>query len=347
LQRTTFYPTYGYSNGTGWHIPVRAWLHDNHDFFGQVLAHVVTGFHDLSDGERANFKTRTADLIADDVKHTSIKIVFDLDPTNQSFEIVDETGNSMESDLNGVIEGTIRLATTDADRLRALQHSPNGWLSFHSALGPQGSGRVQLLDPEGDSIISDIDDTIKITEIPAGVKIVARNTFFRDFVAVDGMAARYRGLGTPSFHYVSGAPWQLLEPESAFLQAVAGFPAGTFHLKSVDKNLLARTTWENFEELAADRFDTKLATFKQKVLQISGLIKSLPQRRFTLFGDSGEKDPEVYKLIRAQFPNSIRGIYIRDVLHNGPTSPRLEGMEIIPAPLVVPGVSQFGNRHHF
>jgi hypothetical protein len=81
LQRTTFCPTYGYSDGTGWRIPVRAWLHDNHDFFGQVLAHVVTGFHDLGDGERATFKTRTADLIADDVKHPSIKIVFDLDPT--------------------------------------------------------------------------------------------------------------------------------------------------------------------------------------------------------------------------------------------------------------------------
>lgn len=346
MKAATFFPTYGYRNGTDWDIPVRAWLHANHDFFGQVLAHVVAGFHDLSNDERANFETRTADLIADDVKDTRIQIIFDKDEINKSFDIVDETGSPLKSDLNGVIEGTIRLTALDAERIKVSQHSEDGWLSFHSGSDPQGRGSVQLLAPEGDSIISDIDDTIKITEIPAGIKIVAQNTFLRNFVAVDGMATRYASLGTSSFHYISGAPWQLFKPESDFLLRVAGFPAGTFHLKTVDKNLLSRATWENFEELAADRFDTKIATFKQKVLQISELIKNLPQRKFTLFGDSGEKDPEVYKWIRAQFPNAVRKIYIRDVLHNGPTNPRFDGMEIIQAPLITSGVSQFGNRHH-
>jgi len=51
------------------------------------------------------------------------------------------------------------------------------------------------------SVISDIDDTIKITEIPAGPKVVVWNTFFRDFAAASGMATMYQQeLGAAAFH---------------------------------------------------------------------------------------------------------------------------------------------------
>jgi len=50
-------------------------------------------------------------------------------------------------------------------------------------------------------VISDIDDTIKITEIPAGSEVVALNTFFRHFASVeqpDNMLSMYQGsISTP------------------------------------------------------------------------------------------------------------------------------------------------------
>ena len=57
-----------------------------------------------------------------------------------------------------------------------------------------------------------------------------------------------------------------------------------------------------------------------------------PERTFTLIGDSGEKDPEVYKQIREEFPDQVREIKIRVVSDPNADGPeRLEGMSRIPA----------------
>jgi phosphatidate phosphatase APP1 len=50
----------------------------------------------------------------------------------------------------------------------------------------------------------------------------------------------------------------------------------------------------------------------------------LPRRKFILVGDSGEKDPEVYRVMQRLFPDQVLKIYIRDVLGE-----RLAGMELI------------------
>ena len=142
--------------------------------------------------------------------------------------------------------GIVRLPAAAADQLLAAQSSTNGWLTFHTGQDAPGTGSVQLLEPTGDSVISDIDDTIKIIEIPAGAEIVARNTFFRKFAAVEEMVKRYKGVKVQSFHYVSGGPWQLYRPEADFLIGVAEFPRGSFHLKPLDRNLLSRDTWHRY-----------------------------------------------------------------------------------------------------
>jgi len=331
----TSFPTYGFRTGSDWEIPIRVWLHSNHGV-ERILATLVMGVHKLTAQERQNFENRISDLVSSDVQLKEIKIIFDGDPQQRPFSIFDETGVPCRTDLNGAIDGMVRIPTALGEQL--LASASKGWLTFHFDNNFPGMGSVQLLEPTGESVISDIDDTIKVTGIPAGTKVVVRNTFFRNFGAVAGMAQRYTELGTPSFHYVSGAPWQLYRPEAEFLQA-AGFPAGSYHLKPLDRNLLSRATWESLEELAEDRFDTKIATFNHKVLQITQLLKRFPERRFTLFGDSGERDPEVYQLMRGEFPESITAIYIRDVVNAQKNSPdRLDRMTVIPAPTILAGV---------
>src|SRR5215472_797392 len=243
----TCFPTYGFRAGSEWEIPIHVWLHPNHDVLERFLTEVVGGFHGLTNEERENYRIRMADLVSDDVKLWPVSIVFDRDQQQQTFSILDEAGVPCRTDLNGAVTGIVRLPVAAADQLLAAQSSTNGWLTFHTGQDAPGTGSVQLLEPTGDSVISDIDDTIKITEIPAGAEIVARNTFFRNFAAVAGMAERYRTLGAQSFHYVSGGPWQLYRPEEAFLIEDAGFPLGRFHLKPLDRNLLSRDTWEGLE----------------------------------------------------------------------------------------------------
>ena len=96
-------------------------------------------------------------------------------------------------------------------------------------------GRVRLIEPgAGESLISDIDDTIKITQVPAAKEIVLRNTFCLEFKPVlePDMAAQYKGRGDIPVHYISGGPEQLFGPLYDYLiSGAGGFPEGTFHLK--------------------------------------------------------------------------------------------------------------------
>jgi hypothetical protein len=163
------------------------------------------------------------------------------------------------------------------------------------------SGEILALADEGLSVISDIDDTIKITEV-RDRHATLRNTFLREFLPVPGMAEFYQTLtrsNQAAFHYLSASPWQLYEPLVSFVRS-NGFPAGTFALKPF--------RWEDrsFFELFA-----KPEHYKPGVIE--PLLRQFPKRKFILIGDSGESDPEIYAALARKFPRQIVRIYIRDV----------------------------------
>jgi hypothetical protein len=341
-EKVTFYSTYGYKEGDNWVIPMRVWVRERRALGERLSAKVAASMGNLGLHEINNFRSRTQDFAADSESREEVTFAFDNDPANQRYNVQNSHGASLRTDLNGLIEGVIKISTTKASELLRRQNSRDGWLTYRATSnGHSGTGRVRLIDPSGLSVISDIDDTIKVTEIPAGSKIVVRNTFFRDFVAAPEMATMYQGLQGASFHYVSGGPWQLYEPLSQFLfSEEIGFPEGTFHMKNVRKNLLSANSWEDFKILVTN----ENATMEQKLSQISEIMRRFPERKFILIGDSGEKDPEVYRKIRDQFHDQVLEIRIRDVVNDGEKNPsRLEGMTIIPTPTVVRGVSQLGN----
>ena len=58
-------------------------------------------------------------------------------------------------------------------------------------------------------------------------------------------------------------------------------------------------------------------------------------------GDSGEKDPEVYRAIQASFPEQVQEIWIRDIVNDRERNAnRLAGMHVITAATVRPGESE-------
>ncbi len=183
--------------------------------------------------------------------------------------------------------------------LAKRQDSQNGWLTFRaSSRDHEGVGHVQLIPPIGVSVVSDIDDTVKETHIPAGATEVLHNTFFRRFVAAAGMADIYQAMDGAVFHYVSGGPFQLYEPIAEFLFGTdAGFPSGTLHMKVIPNHLLSLSTWDAISHLLVN----PNATFAHKKHEISQLMRRFPRRSFVLIGDSGEHDPEVYGHLREEF----------------------------------------------
>ncbi len=162
------------------------------------------------------------------------------------------------------------------------------------------AGAALLLADTGTSVISDVDDTIKISEVRDRKQLLIR-TFLREFEAVPGMADAYRrwaGAGA-AFHYVSASPWQLFDVIGGFIKTAA-FPAGSMHLKQF------RWKDSSFHSLFEDP-----QAYKRPILR--DLISGSPGRRFVLIGDSGEMDPEAYGAAFREFPAQVAAIYIRDV----------------------------------
>lgn len=326
VEEATIYQCYGYRSGAQWVIPMRIWVHEPRKVTETSFTGLVATAGRRPAPEIERFRDRLSDLVADDESREQVAFVFDNDLRQETFTLREADGTPKRSDLNGLIVGELRLTTARANELLEAQGSNHGWLRLHVVSpGHRGNAQVRLIEAHGLSLISDIDDTIKVTNIPAGHEVVMENTFYRPFVAVPGMAERYRGLGEETaFHYVSGGPWQLYRPLAEFI-AAAGYPEGSFHMKNVRKNLLTPGSWQDLGKLAGGD-----ATTEQKLSQISAIIGHFPERRFILVGDSGEHDPEVYREIRNRFPRQIEAVWIRDLVNDRERHPeRLKGMQII------------------
>ncbi len=166
---------------------------------------------------------------------------------------------------NGLFHGVVRIA--DSSVRRASEGGP----SFDAAVGVPGesdlaANKVRLVDRQGLSIVSDIDDTIKITGVGRREELLA-NTFLREFRSVEGMAPVYRRWAEQGavFHYVSSSPWQLFQPLSEMTTA-SGFPSGSLHLRAfrLRDHMLRRLL---------------LIHRRGKRVEIGGLLKAFPQRR--------------------------------------------------------------------
>ncbi|KAK0710869.1 hypothetical protein B0H67DRAFT_491820, partial [Lasiosphaeris hirsuta] len=159
---------------------------------------------------------------------------------------------------------------------------------------------IQIIETRGVSLISDIDDTIKRSNIHLGAREIFRNTFIRDLadLTIDGVQEWYRGLSEMGVkvHYCSNSPWQLF-PVLATYFLIAGLPQGTIHLKHYSGML------QGIFEPVAER---KKGTLER-------ILRDFPERKFLLVGDSGEADLEVYTELAVANPDRILAVFIRDV----------------------------------
>jgi phosphatidate phosphatase APP1 len=294
-EEVVFFPTCAVASEDGaiWKVPVHGWIFEpEHDSLRRnlLLASLAASLGLGVDEARSEVFVRRARLfLADNERGKRIAIEL----AGQRFEVG-------ESGANGHFSGVIELAR---DALPARLEAPQ-WLSFAAVLAADDErryeGRCQLVAPEGVSVISDIDDTVKVSHVLDRRKLLEA-TFTRPFEAVPRMAYAFRAWAEAGavFHYVSSSPWQLYPELEAFLRA-EGFPAGSFHLKEV--RLKDRT----FLDLFAPAEETKPPL-------IEALLERCPGRRFLLVGDSGEHDPEVYGAVARRAPERIHGVLIRRV----------------------------------
>jgi len=210
-------------------------------------------------------------------------------------------------------EGYFRIVL---DRLAGL--AP-GWHRIGGEVAGSNTEAGLLIVPATNvhGLISDLDDTIVVTEVNSKRRMLA-NTLLRNPLqreAVPGAAALYRRLAesnadpsaAPIF-YLSASPRQLHFAIETFL-GHNGFPPGVLITK--------RVTNDDTGEPLRDQMTYKKA-------KIEEILARLPHVRFTLIGDDGERDPEIYRDVADAHPDRIEAIWIRRV-NPDPNRPALAG----------------------
>ncbi|KAF9191679.1 hypothetical protein BGZ50_009209 [Haplosporangium sp. Z 11] len=217
----------------------------------------------------------------------------------------------ISSQLGGHFDGTLCMSHAEIEAHRQ-SNTDGGHPKFlrlhghHQDMADISHGIVNLIDPEGISIISDIDDTIKETNVTAGAKTILKNTFLKEMQEVEGMASVYKDWWNQgaAIHYVSNSPWQLIPSLLEFFHTYK-FPPGSAHLRMHDSVLKTYFTTPG----------------ESKRRYIREILMDFPGRKFILVGDSGEIDMEIYTEMALAFPNQILKIFIRDI-----TTARLKEM---------------------
>lgn len=174
--------------------------------------------------------------------------------------------------------------------------------------GPaRAEARVLIVpDDEMIGIISDVDDTVLVTEVGDRSRMLT-HTFLENPLQrrpFAGAAAFYRSIlarnAKPDIApviYLTGSPRQLLPAIRAFLEQ-NDFPAGTIVGRKVTDG---------------GGGDPLLEQERYKLEHIESILADLPGVRFVLSGDDGERDPEVYRLVRERHPARIEAVFIRRV----------------------------------
>jgi phosphatidate phosphatase APP1 len=284
-----FFPTSAsQESDSNWNVKIHHWVFEKEEgSFSRKITQKI--FSEIAETlgvteEEANsdlFKERTKWFLVDNQRNKEINICFN----KKQQEMLNSTS------ANGHAYTSLSLQT-DA--------TPNAWLNYKVHKDKRNfKGRVQLIPKTGLTVISDIDDTVKISNV-LNKKELIKNTFLKPYKTTKGMPEYYKELQDDGafFHYVSASPWQLYPSLKPFLDD--NYPQGTISLR-------------NFRIKDSSIIKFLQSSEEYKIKLIKEIIQRYPKHDFILIGDSGEHDPEVYAKIYNQFKGSNITIMIRAV----------------------------------
>lgn len=151
-------------------------------------------------------------------------------------------------------------------------------------------------------VISDVDDTIMVTQVPTLWKAVYNMMLLspRKRASVPGMTVMYNRIQDmfpdAPFFYLSTSPWNVESSIRHFIDDY-GFPGGPLLLRDLDP-----------------RPKTFVPSGVQHKLEyVEQLMEDFPDMKFILIGDDGQKDPTTYATIARRYPGRVLAIAIRQL----------------------------------
>ncbi len=199
-------------------------------------------------------------------------------------------------------EGYIEWMTSDADILSHRRSKVYIVLE-----GSDDRYTIDLMHYNGqlaDGIISDIDDTILMTNVKSffKLKMLVNSVFINPFRRKPIMDSsefyqKLRGethLDMPII-YISNSPWNMYYYLRSFLKH-NNFPSGILLLRDFGLQMLRKK---------------KPLEYQNKYLSVEKMFKIFPNTRFTLIGDSAEYDYDIYTKLMYSYPDRVSRIIIK------------------------------------
>jgi len=180
----------------------------------------------------------------------------------------------------------------------------NGTVDLTSLDSRDVTFRVFPSSADGFGVISDIDDTVKISH-SLDTLLLAKATLLDTPVPVAGMPEVYaslaQSLNSPQFIYVSASPFQLYPFLRDFIDTTYSQSNGPIML-----NNLTTTDLSSIIDFA--RAD---GVFEYKSAMIDRIQGMYPGKKFLAVGDSTQKDPETYGEAIRKYGDFIACAWIR------------------------------------
>ncbi|KAI1340007.1 hypothetical protein F5Y15DRAFT_61151 [Xylariaceae sp. FL0016] len=307
-------PAYANWTDEGWNVRVHGNVYKQPNISQEKLDDLAnvflvgTDIDELQPSEQTQARNLTAEIFVVQQSDMNVTINFVNDVTVepdasggvinadggvQSIQMPYET--TPEGDFDAFIKlqnttgskGGYMMAGNATNQIQALNMFANGTLT--------GNATAYLVPPTGFTIISDIDDILRITKIYEPTEGLL-NSFARPFTAWQNMPEIYANWSASienfHFHYLTTTPEQVTRNYMEFIFKT--YPLGSFDTRPL-----------NFSDVSA--------TLSIRKFLLDKIFQTFPQRKFVLMGDTTNSDVmKDYPQLVKDYPDQVQCIFLRN-----------------------------------
>jgi len=309
-------PGYGNWTNQGWNLRFRGNVFKQPSIDEAKLDDLAnifligTDIKNLTAAQQTQARNLTAEIFV--VQQPHVNVSFHLEPAPAAGGdgeaggggAVTPAGGAQDIQLNGntTVEGDF-----DSFQIIANVSGAGGYLAAgNETLLPQrlnvytngtdtGNATSYLVPTTGLTVISDIDDILRVTRIyqPADGLL---NSFAKAFVPWMNMPDIYanwsRSLPQTHFHYLTTTPEQITRNYMDFIYKT--YPGGSFDTRPL-----------NFSDVSA--------TLSIRKFLLEKIFQTFPERKFVLVADTSNSDVmKDYPALVSEFPNQVQCIFLRN-----------------------------------
>jgi len=308
----------GYANWTeqGWNLRFRGNVFKQPNISESKLDDLANGFligtsiQSLPAPEQSQARNLTAEIYV--IQQGNVNVSFHLEPSPNQGVDGTQNGSSAITPAGGAQNITLIGQTTtegDFDQFLPLANvsGPGGYLvpgnsttvlqrlNVYADGTLTGNATSYLVPTAGLTIISDIDDILRITKIYEPAQGLL-NSFALPFVPWMNMPEIYanwsQSIPDFHFHYLTTTPEQITRNYMDFIYKT--YPGGSFDTRPL-----------NFSDVSA--------TLSIRKFLLDKIFQTYPQRKFVLIADTSNSDVmKDYPAMATDFPGQVQCIFLRN-----------------------------------